>query len=84
NTTFVIQLAKYQQGISEANIIVISEKELILVDSEIMRNLRTGSYMNQTMDIFRKSSLNLGKLLDKRSQKKQKFTLKMNFQHLIG
>lgn len=48
NTTFVIQLAKYQQGISEANIIVISEQELILVDSETMRNLRTVSYMNQS------------------------------------
>jgi hypothetical protein len=48
NTTFVIQLAKYQQGISEANIIVISEKELILVDSETMRNSRTVSYMNQS------------------------------------
>ncbi|TGE39613.1 hypothetical protein E4K67_00975 [Desulfosporosinus fructosivorans] len=54
DTTYVIQLMENKQGISKADIAVISEKELILADSETMESTRTVSYMNQSDD----SSLN--------------------------
>ncbi|SDH25047.1 hypothetical protein [Desulfosporosinus hippei] len=54
DTTYVIQLMENKQGIAKAEIAVISEKELILADSETMRSTRTVSYMNQSDD----SSLN--------------------------
>ncbi|MHB8073294.1 hypothetical protein [Desulfosporosinus fructosivorans] len=54
DTTYVIQLMENKQGISKADIAVISEKQLILADTETMGSTRTVSYMNQSDD----SSLN--------------------------
>ena len=53
-STYLIQLMEQKMGISQADIIVISEKELLLVDSETMRNSRTVLYTNQNDE----SSLN--------------------------
>ncbi len=46
DSTFLIQLMEYTHGVSKAEIILISEKELVLPDSETMGKGRTVSYIN--------------------------------------
>lgn len=48
DSTFAIQLKKNKWDISESEIVLISEKELLLVDSESIKKPRTVLYMNQT------------------------------------
>lgn len=54
DSTFSIQLMERTRGVSKADIILISEKELVLPDSETMAKGRTVSYINMNDD----SSLN--------------------------
>lgn len=65
DTTYVIELMEDKWGISKADMIVISEKELVLADSETMGKTRTVSYINQGDE----SSLNAVKEIYSLAQK---------------
>jgi len=47
DSTFVIQLKKSKWDLPESEIVLISETELLLVDSESIKDTRTVLYMNQ-------------------------------------